>query len=119
MTNGPGITNVSALICVPSSSMISALSESTKQIALRAGTIESGSNVAFRTSALLIVNLSTNLNNSKHLELESDDYRRHIEFAFESGYKTHSALAKMAIVATNFGERGKTIELPLRATDLA
>jgi UDP-glucose 4-epimerase len=69
-----------------------------------AGTIESGSNVAFRTSALLIVNLSTNLSNSKHLELQSDDYRRHIEFAFESGYMTGPALAKMAIVATNFAE---------------
>jgi hypothetical protein len=104
MTNGPGITNVSALICVPSSSMISALSESTKQIALRAGTIESGSNVAFRTSALLIVNLSTNLNSSKHLELQSDDCRRHIEFAYESVYMTGSALVKMAIAATNFAE---------------
>jgi hypothetical protein len=110
MTNGPGITNVSALIWVPSSSMISALSDSTKQIALRAGTIESGSKVAFSTSALLIADLSPSLSNSKHLELQSDGCCRHIEFASEISYKTGSVSAKRVTAATNFAGLGETTE---------
>jgi hypothetical protein len=93
---------------VPSSSIISALSESTRQIALRAGTIESGSKVAFRTSALLIANLSTSLNNSRHLEFQSDGYCHHIVFAYETVYMTGSGSAKMAIAATNFAGQGET-----------
>jgi hypothetical protein len=95
---------------VPSSSIISALSESTRQIALRAGTIESGSKVAFRTSALLIANLATSLSNSKHLELQLDDCCHHIVFAYETLYMTGSVSAKMAIAATNFAGRGETTE---------
>jgi hypothetical protein len=54
ITSGPGMLIVSECTSVPSSSMISALSESTKHTARRAETTLSGSYVAFNTSALRI-----------------------------------------------------------------
>ena len=100
ITSGPGITKVSARTCVQSFSIISALSESTKQIARRAVTIESGSKVALSTSALLIEILSANANNSIHRQLLRRDRAHRIESKLENEYIQVSALAKMVLEPT-------------------
>jgi hypothetical protein len=76
------------------------LSESTRQIARRAGTIESGSKVALSTNALLIANLSANANNSIHLLLLIRDRARHIESRLENECIHVSALAKTVLEPT-------------------
>jgi hypothetical protein len=76
------------------------LSESTKQIARRAGTIESGSKVALSTSALLIAILSANANNSIHLLLLIRDRARRIGSRLENEYIHVSAPAKTATETT-------------------
>jgi len=55
MTNGAAIDTRSDLTVDPSSSIMSALPHSTRQMALREDTTPSGSYVALSTSALLMV----------------------------------------------------------------
>jgi hypothetical protein len=68
MTTGDCTENRSECTTVPSSATISALSNSTKQMARRADTTLSGSYVALSTSALLMVILSATVENKETVD---------------------------------------------------
>src|SRR5882757_1764938 len=83
MTSGFGTLSSSEWRCVPSSSTMSALSARTRQAARRDGTTESGSYVAFNTSALLMGRDPTDRSvvpwaNSSRLELAPCEVVEHI-----------------------------------------
>jgi hypothetical protein len=93
------------------------LSESTKQIARRAGTIDSGSKVALRTNALLIGRLSANSNSSTRQQLQQHDPDHRIGSEHETECNHALEAEEMVILPTIAAESDEMLALGLWPTN--